>query len=74
MSCKPVVGQWYMNVIGQLVKVLVVTYQSGELQSVIIEYQGGENQCVDAGRWDELELNAYFYHAVYRGRGKNLYH
>ena len=74
MTCEPVVGLWYMNVAGQLVKVWAAAYQSGKLHKVVLEYLSGEKQLVDAGKWHELDLEVYFYNAVNRGKSKDLFH
>jgi hypothetical protein len=61
-------------VAGQLVKVWAVSYQSGKLHKVVLEYLSGEKQLVDAGKWDKLRLDVYFYHTVNRGNSKDLHH
>ena len=65
---------WYINVAGQLVKVWAAAYHAGNLHKVMLEYLSGEKQLVDAGTWDKLELDVYFYHAVNRRSSKDLHH
>ena len=54
---EPVVGAWYVNKTGKVMKVKLVSYTHTFLSSVMIEYLDGTRQIVDIDAWYCLELN-----------------
>lgn len=63
---EPVIGNWYVNRTGQLIKVRLLAYQSAKPVSAMIEYLDGTTKVIDMEAWSCLELNRH------AGRGKGL--
>jgi len=57
---KPVVGSWYINLTGQLLKVWAVSYAGIALSKVVVEYLSGSRVVVDITQWDLLDLEINF--------------
>ena len=55
----PVPGNYYVNLTGQLIKVLCVLYSDGELAIVRLEYQDGHQMTVKFEEWNWLDLRPY---------------
>ncbi|HFQ13711.1 MAG TPA: hypothetical protein ENK40_02830 [Gammaproteobacteria bacterium] len=54
---QPVVGAWYVNRTGKLMKVKLMAWQHQRPVSVLIEYLDGKRQVVDMQAWYMLELS-----------------
>ncbi len=54
---QPVVGAWYVNRTGKLMKVKLMAWRHLEPVSVLIEYLDGKRQVVDMDAWYSLELS-----------------
>ena len=54
---KPVVGAWYVNRTGKLMKVKMMAYHHDDANSVMIEYLDGNRKVVDINAWYCLELS-----------------
>jgi len=61
---KPKVGNWYVNLTGQLLKVCVISYLDGNLAKVVIEHLSGAKTIVDIRTWNLLDLDNYIYNAA----------
>lgn len=66
MSTKrqPIIGNWYMNMTGQLIKVWAVGYDAGQAQKVIIEYLNGKKKVLGIEDWYLLDLEVHLYKSV----------
>ncbi len=73
-NIKPEVGNWYMNVTGQLIKVWAVAYHETRLCSVVIEYLNGEKRIVSIGDWNRLDLEIHLNRAAHRRNGGHFRH
>ncbi|MDR2878150.1 MAG: hypothetical protein LBV36_08975 [Chromatiales bacterium] len=63
---KPVVGNWYMNMAGQLIKVWALGYTSGRLSRVVIEHLNGKRKILSLSDWWSLELEIHLYRTTRR--------
>jgi len=59
MNHQPVVGNWYMNKTGKLLKVKLLMYADTQPSSVVIEFLDGSRQIVDYTSWSCLELHRH---------------
>ena len=57
---KPIVGSWYINLTGQLLKVWAVSYSDSALSKVVVEYLSGSRVVIDIDQWDLLDLEINF--------------
>ncbi len=57
---KPIVGSWYVNLTGQLLKVRAVSYCESSLSKVVVEYLNGSRVIVDIEQWKLLDLEINF--------------
>lgn len=71
---KPVVGNWYMNMSGQLIKVWALGYSSGRLGKVVIEYLNGKRKILTIGDWWSMDLEVHLYRATRRQRDNEELH
>lgn len=55
----PVVGNWYVNRTGQLIKVKLMEMIQGVPVKALIEYLDGTLRVIDMGAWTCLELNRH---------------
>ena len=53
----PVVDRWYMNLVGGLIKVKMVSYTDGVMGTVVIEFISGEVKKITNEEWNVLDLN-----------------
>jgi hypothetical protein len=58
---KPVVGNWYVNLTGQLLKICAVSYEAGAISKVVIEFLSGKKLILDLDKWNLLDLETYIY-------------
>ncbi len=73
-NIKPEVGNWYMNVTGQLIKVWALAYHETRPCSVVIEYLNGEKRIVSIGDWNRLDLEIHLNRAAHRRNGGHFRH
>lgn len=71
---KPVVGNWYMNMTGQLIKVWAVCYAMDQASRVVIEYLNGKRRIIGIEDWYSLDLEVHLYRAARRHRGSEELH
>jgi hypothetical protein len=55
----PVVGNWYVNRTGQLIKVKLLEMLQGVPVKAMIEYLDGTTKVIDMQAWSCLELNRH---------------
>jgi hypothetical protein len=60
-SHDPVPDSWYVNESGKVVKVRLLLYRAGRLDSVITEDLDGCSATVKLDEWYELHLSRYYY-------------
>ena len=65
---KPVVGNWYMNLSGQLIKVWGLGYATGRLNNVVIELLNGKRKIICIDEWWSMDLEIHLYRATRRQR------
>lgn len=63
---KPLISTWYVNLTGQLIKVLALSYSDGKLSRVVIEYINGKRQIIGIDTWYLLDLEMHLYKAASR--------
>ncbi|HED38912.1 MAG TPA: hypothetical protein ENJ13_00610 [Chromatiales bacterium] len=63
---KPIVGSWYVNLTGQLLKVRAVSYRDSSLSKVVVEYLNGSRVIIDIEQWKLLDLEINFEKATRR--------
>lgn len=71
---KPVIGNWYMNMTGQLIKVWAVGYSAGQTNKVIIEYLNGKKKIIGIDDWHSLDLEVHLYRAARRHHSSEELH
>ncbi|WP_126456936.1 hypothetical protein [Sulfuriflexus mobilis] len=54
---EPVVGSWYLNQTGKLMKVRMLLHTEQRLSRVMIEYLDSSVKIVDIDAWNFLDLN-----------------
>ncbi len=54
---EPVVGSWYLNQAGKLMKVKFLLYSERCLSKVMIEFLDGTLKTVDIAAWNYLDLD-----------------
>jgi len=54
---EPVVGSWYLNQTGKLMKVRLLLLSDRNLSRVMIEYLDGSLHIVNIDAWNFLDLN-----------------
>lgn len=65
---KPVVGNWYMNLSGQLIKVWALGYATGRINNVVIEFLNGKRRIIGVDEWWSMDLEIHLYRATRRQR------
>jgi hypothetical protein len=55
----PVVGNWYVNRTGQLIKVKMMELVQGAPARAMIEYLDGTRKVINMDAWSCLELNRH---------------
>lgn len=71
---KPVVGNWYMNLSGQLIKVWALGFTSGHISKVVIEYLNGKRRVIGLDEWTAMDLEVHLYRATRRKHGNEELH
>jgi len=56
---KPVPGNYYINLAGQLLRVKCILYSYGEMTRIIIEYLDGKHVNLTRDEWTWLDLTVY---------------
>lgn len=54
---EPIVGSWYLNQTGKLMKVRMLMFTEQHLAKVMIEYLDSSVKIVDIEAWNFLDLN-----------------
>jgi len=54
---RPIVGSWYLNQTGKLMKVKMLLFSNRRLNRVMIEYLDNTVHIVDIDAWNFLDLN-----------------
>ena len=53
----PIVGAWFVNMTGQLIKVRLVMYDKDTLHRVLIQQVDGSMKLINTDDWFSLKLN-----------------
>ncbi len=56
---KPIAGDYYVNLTGQLIKVRYLLYSNAQLSTIVLEYQDGCRLFVSLDEWYWLDLRPY---------------
>lgn len=56
---EPIVGSWYLNQTGKLMKVRMLMFAQQSLSKVMIEYLDNSIMIVDIDAWNFLDLNMH---------------
>ena len=56
---KPIPGNYYINLTGQLIRVMMLVYSEGKPSRVMIEYLDGRRMGIDISEWSWLDLSEY---------------
>lgn len=59
----PIVGGWFVNLTGQLIKVKLVMYEQDKLHRVLIQYLDGTIKLINKDDWFCLKLNKHIHEA-----------
>ena len=57
----PVVGSWFVNLTGQLIKVRLVMFDDQSMHRVLIQYLDGKTKLIDKDDWFCLKLNKHIH-------------
>ncbi len=71
---KPIVGSWYVNLTGQLLKVWAVSYVDSRLSTVVVEYLSGTRVIVGIDKWNLLDLEINFQKIARRRKAEERQH
>ena len=55
----PVVGSWFVNLTGQLIKVKLVMFDEQSVHRVLIQYLDGNTKLINKDDWYCLKLNKH---------------
>ena len=55
----PIVGSWFVNLTGQLIKVKLVMFDQDRLHRVLIQYLDGNTKLINHEDWSYLKLNKH---------------
>lgn len=61
---EPIVGSWFVNLTGQLIKVKLVMFNAETLQHVLIQYLDGKTKLINKDDWFCLKLNKHIHDAA----------
>lgn len=56
---RPIVGTWYVNQTGMMLKVRMLGFAGKQVSSVVIEYLEGNTQVVTLHDWQSMELSVH---------------
>lgn len=70
IKTKAIINNWYVNLTGQLIKVVALGYSEGQLSKVVIEYINGKRQIIGIDTWNLLDLEMHLYKAAKRVKEK----
>lgn len=59
----PIVGAWFVNLTGQLIKVKLLMFDEEQLHRVLIQYLDGSTKLIDKEDWFCLKLNKHIHEA-----------
>ena len=59
----PIVGSWFVNMTGQLIKVKLIMFNQQSLHRVLIQYLDGNTKLIDKDDWFCLKLNKHIHEA-----------
>lgn len=57
----PIVGAWFVNLTGQLIKVKLLMFNEDELHRLLIQYLDGSTKLIDKEDWFCLKLNKHIH-------------
>lgn len=69
---QPIVGSWYVNLTGQLLKVWAVGYTGTQISTVVVEYLNGTRMVIGIDKWNLLDLEVNFQKMASRSKIEEL--
>ncbi|MFK5915191.1 MAG: hypothetical protein QM484_12525 [Woeseiaceae bacterium] len=60
---EPTIGEWFVNLTGQLIKVKLLMFDEIQLNRVLIQYLDGTTKLIDKEDWFCLKLNRHIHEA-----------
>jgi len=58
---EPIVGTWFVNMSGQLIRVKLLMFSDNKLQRVLVQYLDGSTKSINNDDWLNLKLNPHLH-------------
>lgn len=58
---EPIVGTWFVNMTGQLIRVKLLMFSNNKLQRVLVQYLDGSTSSINSDDWLNLKLNPHLH-------------
>ena len=58
---EPIVGTWFVNMTGQLIRVKLLMFSNNKLQRVLVQYLDGSTKSINSDDWLNLKLNPHLH-------------
>ena len=58
---EPIVGTWFVNMTGQLIRVKLLMFSNNKLQRVLVQYLDGSTKSINTDDWLNLKLNPHLH-------------
>lgn len=58
---EPVVGTWFVNMTGQLIRVKLLMFSNNKLQRILVQYLDGSTKSINNNDWLNLKLNPHLH-------------
>lgn len=58
---EPIVGTWFVNMTGQLIRVKMLMFSNNKLQRILVQYLDGSTKSINSDDWLNLKLNPHLH-------------
>lgn len=58
---EPIVGTWFVNTTGQLIRVKLLMFSNNKLQRILVQYLDGSTKSINNDDWLNLKLNPHLH-------------
>ena len=58
---EPIVGTWFVNMTGQLIRVKLLMFSNNTLHRVLVQYLDGSTKSINHDDWRSLKLNPHLH-------------